>query len=80
MRAIRGNPRLRPPNRGNRIDVLSRAYVADDPFLYNIQSNYGAGPDFVDPKTGQWWDMTTPKQWPGHIKKYGPGGTLLSTE
>ena len=80
MHAIQGNPRLRPMYRGNRIDVHTRFSVKKDPFLHNIQSNYGAGLDFGNPKTCQWLDITTPKQWPGHVKKYGPGGTLLSTE
>jgi hypothetical protein len=78
--AIQNNPSLRPMYRGNRIDVMARGFVKEDPALTFLQSSYNRGPDFVDPLTGRWWDMTTPGQWPAHVQKYGPGGTLLSTK
>lgn len=65
--------------RGNRIDVRERGYIKNDPALHNLKSNYSKGADFVDPKTGHWWDMTTQAQWQNHVNKYGPGGTLLRT-
>ncbi|MDF3059387.1 MAG: hypothetical protein K0R17_3602 [Rariglobus sp.] len=77
--AIQRNPNLQPAFRGNRIDVRTRAYVRQDPFLRSLQSNYTRGPDFRQTRTNLWWDMTTPAQWPAHVQKYGNGGTLLST-
>jgi hypothetical protein len=35
------------------------------------------GPDFFNPATGEWWDITTPGQWATHAARYGPGGTIL---
>jgi hypothetical protein len=79
LAAMQRNPNLQSPFRGNRIDVRTRSYVEQDPFLRNLQSNYTRGPDFRDLRTGDWWDITTPAQWPAHVQKYGPGGTLLPT-
>ncbi|UUC44157.1 DUF6443 domain-containing protein [Flavobacterium cerinum] len=78
--AIKIMPRLRAMFRGNRIDVMAREFIRKDPKLGHLKSNYTKGPDFVDPATGKWWDMTTPKQWQMHVDKYGPGGTLLKTK
>ncbi|WP_103072486.1 hypothetical protein [Aquimarina sediminis] len=79
-RALKRNPYLRPAFRGNRIDVKARRMIENDSKLNNLQSNYNRGPDFVDPATGNWWDMTTPGSWSSHVKKYGPGGTFLNTQ
>ncbi|MBV8325494.1 RHS repeat-associated core domain-containing protein, partial [Chryseobacterium sp.] len=79
VRAIQRNPNLRAAFRGNRIDVKARDAIEKDPALQHLKSNYSKGPDFVDPKTGKWWDMTTPAQWQKHVNKYGAGGTLLRT-
>lgn len=54
--------------------------VKNDPSLKHLKSKYTNGPDFVDPNTNAWWDMTTLKQWDAHVKKYGEGGTQLNTE
>jgi RHS repeat-associated protein len=79
LAAIERNPNLRPPFRGNRIDVRTRQYVRNDNRLSHLTSNYRNGPDFMDPRTGRWWDMTTPAEWAKHVAKYGPNGTLLTT-
>lgn len=78
--AIQRNPSLRPMFRGNRIDVMARYLIRNDSNLFHLNSNYSRGADFVNPATGQWWDMTTPGSWTMHVRKYGPGGTLLRTQ
>lgn len=80
FRAIQKNPSLRSMYRGNRIDVMARRFVKEDPSLKFLKSSYNRGADFVDPLTGRWWDITTPGKWPIHVQKYGPGGTLLPTK
>lgn len=80
LAAIKRNPALRPAYRGNRIDVMARDLIKNDPALKMLKSNYTRGADFVDPLTGSWWDMTTPAQWQNHVNKYGPGGILLKTK
>ncbi len=80
LKASIANPNLRAAYRGNRIDVRARRIIENDPTLQHLKSNYRKGADFVDPKTGQWWDMTTPAQWQKHVDKYGKGGTLLRTK
>ena len=61
------------------IDKRVRIEVQNDPFLRHLQGRPNRGADFIDPATENWWDMTTPAQWPAHVQKYGPGGTLLPT-
>lgn len=83
--AVGANPNLYPAFRGNRIDVMARQWIVNDPVLKplftrgELQSFYSSGPDFLDPLTGYWWDMTTPTQWQAHVDHYGLGGTLLPT-
>ena len=70
--------------RGWVIDKNVRPLVHSDPHLRHLTGRINLGPDFVDPNTGWWWDMTTPAQWSGKIQKYtptyGPNGTLLRTQ
>jgi hypothetical protein len=80
LRAMQRNPNLTPMFRGNRIDVKTRELMKNDPLGLKLKSNYTNGPDFVDPTTGRWWDMTTPKSWSAHEKKYGAGGTFLNAQ
>jgi hypothetical protein len=80
LQAIQRNPNLRAMYRGNRIDVRARQLIKNDPVLSPLKSNYTRGADFVDPATGNWWDMTTSGSWPAHVNKYGSGGTLLRTQ
>lgn len=79
LQAIKRHPYLRAMFRGNRIDVKVRGMIKNDPALSHLQSNYNKGPDFVDPLTGRWWDITTPGAWPAHVRKYGDNGTILPT-
>lgn len=82
--ALANNPNLRPAFRGNRIDVMARRFIERDPSLSFLKGSYNKGPDFVNPRTGQWWDITTPNQWQRHMDKYRPtfgsNGTLLRTQ
>ena len=79
LRAIRRNPDIRPMYRGNRIDVKARQLIKNDHYLQHLESNYRRGPDFRNPRTGEWWDMTTEASWPSHVDKYGPNGIRLDT-
>ena len=78
-RALLKSPRLRSAFVGERIDTFAKESAALDPRLRGIQitGRFHPGADFKDPATGRWWDITTPGQWPGHVRKYGPGGTML---
>jgi hypothetical protein len=80
LQAIDRVPSLRPMYRGNRIDVMARKEIIKDPDLLHLKSNYRKGPDFVDPQSGSWWDITTPDQWQNHVNRYGLGGKLLKTK
>jgi hypothetical protein len=70
--------------RGSRIDEFAKQSVLQDPRLADIyvtvQMERGA--DFLDARTGQWYDMTTTRAWKDHVKKYGsvPGAWRLPTE
>jgi len=83
--ALVNHPGLLDAFRGNRIDVMARRGIINDPVLADLfddgelQSFYTCGPDFRS-AGGAWWDMTTPGQWLRHVLKYGPRGTLLSTK
>jgi len=77
--AVANYPSLLPAYRGSAIDSVVRRQVEIDPRLNWLQGRPNRGPDFIDPRTGQWWDMTTPAQWPGHLNRYGDGGILLPT-
>ena len=73
------NPRLEAAFRGERIDTFAKKLARDDPRLSGLEitGRFRHGPDFVDTATGAWWDITTPAQWPAHVARYGPGGTIL---
>jgi hypothetical protein len=71
---------LRALFRGNRIDVMVRRDARFDRDLRRLQSNYSRGPDFVDPETGVWWDITTYRQWQPHVRRYGARGVLTPAE
>ncbi|CAN5911172.1 hypothetical protein BH11VER1_BH11VER1_13630 [soil metagenome] len=78
-RALINHPNLEPAFRGSAIDKRVRIEVQNDPLLRHLQGRPNRGADFIDPATRNWWDMTTPTQWPAHVQKYGAGGTLLPT-
>ena len=78
--AIGRNPNLEPAFRGERMDTIWKKLVGNDPELppgLQITPRFVKGPDVIDPETGQWWDLTTPGQWPAHLDKYGPNGTPI---
>jgi RHS repeat-associated protein len=78
MRAAE-NPNLAAAFRGERIDTFAKESVAADSRLshVDITPRFQRGPDFIDTKTGTWYDITTPGQWDAHVAKYGPGGRIL---
>ncbi len=80
LSAMKRKPYLRPMFRGNRIDVKTRQLMKDDPNLRHLEGRYTNGPDFRDPSSGNWWDITTQGAWQSHVRKYGAGGTLLDTK
>jgi RHS repeat-associated protein len=78
--AIASNPDLEAAYIGERIDFFAKQLVQGDPALEGlIQATPRGqfGPDFYNPATGEWWDITTPGQWATHVAKYGSGGTIL---
>jgi hypothetical protein len=74
-----GKPGLEAAFRGERIDTFAKESAALDPRLEatQITGRFQRGADFIDPVTGNWWDVTTPGSWAAHVLKYGPGGTML---
>jgi len=68
------NPRLEAAYRGERVDTFFKEAVRLDPRLSHLQitSRFKFGPDVYDPATRVWWDVTTPGEWAGHVKKYTP--------
>jgi RHS repeat-associated protein len=82
--AVAMYPNLYGAYRGSTIDGIVRRAVNQDPLLERLQGRPNRDPDFIDPVTSQWWDMTTPRQWQRHLNKYGPrfgfGGILLPTQ
>jgi hypothetical protein len=61
---------------GERIDTFVKQSMQDDPRLHGIGVSEirQPGPDFFDPSTDTWYDITTAKSWPRHVQKYGYGG------
>ena len=60
--------------KGERIDKYVREAVRRDRRLSHlIETPRGQpGPDFLDPKTGRWYDITTEGQWAQHVRDYAP--------
>ncbi len=84
--ALINNPNLRQAYRGSAIDVLFKELIANDPMVQHLNTAppFRFMPDVVDPNTGQWWDLTKPWLWQGHLDKYapvyGPNGSLIGYE
>jgi hypothetical protein len=77
VRAIARYPslHLQEAFEGERIDTFIKEAVANDPALnLKIAPRFQFGPDFVNPVTGSWYDVTTPGEWVKHVGRYGPGG------
>jgi hypothetical protein len=61
---------------GQKLDAYTKESVANDPRLQgiNITPQGKAGPDFWMPDEaggeGQWWDITTQRQWSAHLNSY----------
>ena len=79
LAALDRNPGLEAAFRGERIDTFAKQSAALDPRLNGIQitGRFQRGADFIDPVSGNWWDITTEGQWDAHVARYGPGGTML---
>jgi hypothetical protein len=65
--------RLRAMYYGDRIDGLVKASVNNDARLNHlgISERFQPGPDFFDPATDTWYDLTTARSWPDHVASYG---------
>ena len=77
--AIDANPDLAPAFTGERIDYYA-SEIANEiglPDGVQMTPRGSFGPDFFNPATGEWWDITTADQWASHVAKYGSGGTIL---
>jgi hypothetical protein len=70
--------------RGSRIDEFAKQSALQDPRLSEIYVTAlrERGADFLDARTGQWYDITTTGAWQDHLDRYGvdPGGWRLPTE
>jgi hypothetical protein len=75
--AIRTNPKLAAAYKGERIDTFIKESVRQDARLQHLEitPRFRFGPDFWDPHTGEWFDVTTQAQWGKHTQTYGPFGT-----
>ena len=76
-------PNLEAANMSTNIQTIAQGLVENDPLLGNIQTTgpFEFGPDFFSPRIAQWWDITTPGQWLGHVAKYAAflgEGTFLA--
>jgi hypothetical protein len=60
-----------------RIDTFVKESIQGDRRLDNlgVSETYQPGPDFFDPATDTWYDITTEKAWSAHEKTYGSQGT-----
>ena len=59
--------------RGQRIDAAVKNAVRKDSYLNQllyITRSGERGPDFHDPLTNQWWDITTRADWLPHARRY----------
>lgn len=77
LKAIARRPGLEPAYKGSQIDTIFKRIVGDEMPGLEVTPRFKRGPDVIDPETGRWWDLTTPGQWPNHVKKYGPDGTPI---
>lgn len=70
---LKTNPEMADRFTGERIDQFFRESLRQDPDLSHlVMTPRGkAGPDAFDPYAFRWWDVTTPKEWVGHVRKYG---------
>jgi hypothetical protein len=68
--------------RGSRIDEFAKEAVRTDPRLEHVYVTVTRerGADFLDSRTGLWYDITTAGAWGAHEAQYGPGGARLPTE
>jgi hypothetical protein len=73
---------LRDAYRGARIDEFCKLTVMGDRRLDHVHVTglYERGADFLDSRTGTWYDMTTVAAWKAHVAQYGPMGRRLPTE
>jgi hypothetical protein len=67
--------RLRAMYYGDRIDGFVKNSIAGDMRLdhLGVSERMQPGPDFFDPTTDRWYDITTARSWPAHVAKYGGG-------
>ena len=80
LEAIQRRPYLKSMYEGTQKHVLLAGAVAGDPELgplLDLADPFEPAPDFSNPETGDWWDLTTEGEWPAHVRKYGPGGTRI---
>ncbi len=77
---INRRPGMRNTFRGSQVDRRARDSVMNDPALRRFNGRNNRGPDFLEPATGRWWDMTTPGHWDDHLNRgYSGTGTFLDT-
>lgn len=73
IEAVAKEPGMESLFRGERIDFFMRESVAEDPWLSETLESTPRGqfgPDFYNPSTSVWYDVTTLGQWGAHVAKY----------
>jgi RHS repeat-associated protein len=75
LAAVAKSPNLEAAMVGGQLDKFFKEEVLASGLGDSIQvtPRYKFGPDVFDTNTGKWWDVTTPGQWAGHVRKYAPG-------
>ena len=60
---------------GDRIDGLVKQSILGDRGLdhLGVSERMQPGPDFFDPTTDRWYDITTARSWDAHVASYGGG-------
>jgi hypothetical protein len=68
---------LRAMYYGERIDAFVKETALGDPALdhLGVSEPRQLGPDFFDPATDRWYDLTTVAEWADHVARYGTSGT-----
>jgi hypothetical protein len=70
--SLKLHPGFEAAHRGERIDTFAKETIAKDESLGHliITPRFQFGPDFYDPINKVWYDITTRRQWPSHVKQY----------
>ena len=65
---------------GERLDTFMKAAVQADRSLWHLEitPRFVFGPDFINPESKIWFDLTTTAAWQNHVDKYQSFGAGIS--